>query len=58
MQSKYESQIKSLSQKLEETTEKMLELQGSFEDIEQKYSFEKQKWEESQVNMKNNMSMS
>ena len=36
----------------------MLELQGSFEDIEQKYNFEKSKWEESQANMKNNMTMS
>jgi hypothetical protein len=33
-QVKYEQQIKSLSVKLEETTEKMLELQGSFDEIE------------------------
>lgn len=58
MQTKYEAQIKSLSQKLEETTEKMLELQSQFEDIEQKYNFERSKWEENQASMKNNMTMS
>jgi hypothetical protein len=33
-QAKYEQQIKSLSIKLEETTEKMLEVQGSYDEIE------------------------
>ena len=58
MQQKYEQQIKSLNAKLEESTEKMLEYQSLFEDIEQKYSFEKQKWEDSQASLKNNMTMS
>ena len=58
MQSKYEQQIKSLNQKLEETTEKMLELQSQLEDIDQKYSYEKQQWLDSQESLKNNMTMS
>lgn len=47
MQTKYEQQIRILNTKLEETTEKLLETQGSLEEIDQKYNFEKQKWEES-----------
>ena len=36
----------------------MLELQSQLEELEQKYNFEKQKWEESQASMKNNMTLS
>lgn len=58
MQSKYELQIKQINIKLEEATEKLLEVQSTYDDIEQKYSFEKSKWEESQASLKNNMSLS
>lgn len=44
--------------KLEETTEKMLELQSQLEEVEQKYNQEKQKWDENQESMKNNMTLS
>ena len=36
----------------------MLEFQSQFEDIEQRYNFEKTQWEENQANMKNTMTMS
>ena len=58
MQSKYELQIKQININLEEATEQLLEVQSTYDDIEQKYSFEKSKWEESQASLKNNMSLS
>lgn len=35
-----------------------MEIQGQFDEMEQKYSFEKQKWEDNQSQMKNTMTMS
>ena len=44
--------------KLDEATEKLQEMQSQYEEIDQKYSYEKQRWEENQANLKNNMTMS
>ena len=43
---------------MEESTEKLLELQSAYDELEQKYSLEKQRWEDSQASLKNNMTLS
>lgn len=58
MQAKYEQQLKATNAKLEETSERMLDLQSQLEEVEQKNNFEKQQWLDNQESMKSNMTIS
>lgn len=58
MQSRHDKQVRELTKKLEEASERLLEVSGDLESLETKYNLERKQWDTSQVSLRSSVNQS
>ena len=58
LQTRYDKQVRELTKKLEEASERLLEVSGDFESLESKYNMERKQWDTAQVSLRSSVNQS